>query len=112
MLKIGFLASLYCNHYITSPIKNFSSSYIYFFNNLFFRLVYDSTTKQMIAPPGVNVRVPFFGNTTGIKYLDPSVSHPGEYFAALVAALQSAGFEDGVSLRGAPYDFRRAPSKQ
>ena len=64
----------------------------------------------MVAPPGVKVRVPYFGNTTGIKYLDPCVSHPGEYFATFVSALVSAGYEEGVSLRGAPYDFRRAPS--
>ena len=65
----------------------------------------------MVPPPGVKVRVPYFGNTTGIKYLDPTVSHPGEYFAKMVTALIDMGYEEGVSLRGAPYDFRKAPSK-
>ena len=43
--------------------------------------------------------------------MDPSLYHPGEYFAEMVAALEKIGFEENISLRAAPFDFRYAPSK-
>jgi len=61
--------------------------------------------------PGVEVQVPFFGSTKAVSYLDPTLYHPGEYFAKMVDALIKIGFEDGVSLRAAPFDFRYAPSE-
>ena len=61
--------------------------------------------------PGVEVRVPYFGSTTGVTYLDPSLYHPGEYFADMVDAFITLGLKEGVSLRAAPFDFRYAPSK-
>ena len=57
------------------------------------------------------MQVPDFGGVSGISYLDPSLSHPGEYFAVMIQALVKQGYEIGVSLRAAPYDFRYAPSK-
>ena len=62
--------------------------------------------------PGVDIQVPHFGTTKGVSYLDPSLYHPGEYFADMVEALLKLGLVDGVSLRAAPYDFRYAPSKE
>jgi len=61
--------------------------------------------------PGVEVQVPYFGTTKGVSYLDPSLYHPGEYFAEMVLALESIGLKDGLSIRAAPFDFRYAPSK-
>ena len=61
--------------------------------------------------PGVEVRTPDFGSTKSVTYLDPSLYHPGEYFADMVDAFEKIGLEDGVSLRAAPFDFRYAPSK-
>lgn len=61
--------------------------------------------------PGVEVRTPNFGSANSVTYLDPSLYHPGEYFAAMVDALEKIGLEDNISLRAAPFDFRYAPSK-
>lgn len=75
------------------------------------RLVYNDSSGKMDNSPGVEVQVPYFGTTKGVSYLDPSLYHPGEYFADMVAALESIGLQDGVSIRAAPFDFRYAPSK-
>lgn len=61
--------------------------------------------------PGVEVRTPNFGSAKSVTYLDPSLYHPGKYFAAMVDALEKIGLEDDISLRAAPFDFRYAPSK-
>ena len=60
--------------------------------------------------PGVLTRIPGFGNTSSIEYLDPALSHPGEYFAQFVTSLvKEFGYQRGFSIRGAPYDFRYGP---
>lgn len=74
------------------------------------RLVYNMTTRTTSNSPGVDIRIPGWGNTTSIEYVDPSRVPVTEYFGKLVVALVSDGYERGVSLRGAPYDFRKAPS--
>lgn len=74
------------------------------------KLAYNSTTNKMGNSPGVDIQVPHFGTTKGVSYLDPSLYHPGEYFADMVEALLKLGLVDGVSLRAAPYDFRYAPN--
>jgi len=75
------------------------------------RLVYNHSSEKMDNSPGVEVQVPYFGTTKGVSYLDPSLYHPGEYFAEMVLALESIGLKDGLSIRAAPFDFRYAPSK-
>lgn len=75
------------------------------------RLVYNHSSGKMGNTPGVEVQVPYFGTTKGVTYLDPSLYHPGEYFADMVSALESIGLKDGVSIRAAPFDFRYAPGK-
>lgn len=75
------------------------------------RLAFNETSQRMGNAPGVEVQVPYFGTTKGVSYLDPSLYHPGEYFAEMVAALENIGFEENISLRAAPFDFRYAPSK-
>ena len=75
------------------------------------RLVYDNVTRKTSNSPGVDIRVPGFGNTSTIEYVDPSrVSFTG-YYNILVNALIGFGYERGKNLKGAPYDFRKAPSK-
>ena len=60
--------------------------------------------------PGVFIRVPGFGDTSSIEYLDPALSHPGEYFAPFVESLvDKFGYVRGKSIRAAPYDFRFGP---
>merc|ERR1712137_173623 len=60
---------------------------------------------------GVETRVPDFGGTSSFEELDPDVPfHGTAAFRAMVQRLVSNGFERNVTLRGAPYDFRYAPS--
>ena len=72
-----------------------------------FRLEYDESTKTMKNAPGVETRVPGFGDTSSIEYLD--TDHLIKYFSAMVERLVSWGYERGVTVRGAPYDFRYGP---
>lgn len=74
------------------------------------KLAYNDSTKKMGDSPGVEVRVPYFGSTESVSYLDPSLYHPGEYFADMVNALVKLGLVDGLSIRAAPFDFRYAPN--
>lgn len=75
------------------------------------RLAYNNSSNKMGNSPGVEVYAPHFGSTAGVSYLDPSLYHPGEYFAAMVDALVKIGLKDNVSIRAAPFDFRYAPSE-
>lgn len=75
------------------------------------RLAFNHSSNKMGNAPGVEVRVPYFGTTQGVSYLDPSLYHPGEYFADMVDDLEKFGLQEGVSIRAAPFDFRYAPSK-
>lgn len=59
--------------------------------------------------PGVETRVPGFGTTETIEYLD--TQNLIAYFKSIVDTLVSLGYERGVSVRGAPYDFRYGTGK-
>lgn len=60
---------------------------------------------------GVLTRVVDFGNTTGIEFLDPRLRFkPSNYMHDLVDFLVGMGGERGISIRGAPYDWRYAPN--
>ena len=74
-----------------------------------FRLEYDEDTKTVKNAPGVETRVPGFGNTNTIEYLD--TDNLIKYFAPVVDRLVSWGYERGVTVRAAPYDFRYGPGK-
>ena len=71
--------------------------------------MYDESTKTIKNSPGVKTRVPGFGDTDTIEHLDSE--HLVEYFAPMVKALASWGYERGVTVRAAPYDFRLGPGK-
>lgn len=75
------------------------------------KLVYDNVTRTTTNAPGVTTRVPGFGNSTTVEWLDPSHRSPTGYFKDIVNALVPLGYERGVSVRGAPFDFRRAPNE-
>ena len=76
------------------------------------RLEYNNITRTSHNPPGVYIRVPGFGQTETIEYLDPLKLSALGYFNNLVDKLvKNAGYTRGVDIRGAPYDFRKAPSK-
>ncbi|CAH2237346.1 jg22261 [Pararge aegeria aegeria] len=75
------------------------------------KLEYDNVTRTTRDPPGVDIRVPGWGNPEPVEWLDPSHDSAGTYFNTIGDALVKNGYVRNVSLRGAPYDFRRAPNE-
>lgn len=75
------------------------------------KLTYDNSTRKTYNSPGVDIQIPGFGNTTTVEYVDPSQVAVTGYYNVLVNAFVAAGYERGVNIRGAPYDFRKSPSE-
>ena len=75
------------------------------------KLTYNTETRMTSNSKGVDIRVPGFGNSSTVEYIDPSKAAAGNYFATIADAISSFGYERDVSIRGAPYDFRRAPNE-
>ncbi|KRZ82725.1 Group XV phospholipase A2 [Trichinella sp. T8] len=74
------------------------------------RLEYDEITGETSNSPGVDIRVPGWGNTTTVEFIDPSGVGYGDYFSKLINKLVTWGYTRGVDVRAAPYDFRKAPN--
>jgi len=73
------------------------------------RLRYDPVSRTTDNMQGVQTRIPGFGHTHSVEYLDKSGRSVGIYFADIVKHLtQQAGYVRGKNIRGAPYDFRKA----
>uniref|UniRef100_A0A0N5A8Y2 Group XV phospholipase A2 n=1 Tax=Syphacia muris TaxID=451379 RepID=A0A0N5A8Y2_9BILA len=75
------------------------------------KLVYnhsDGTTRNM---PGVETRIPGFGTTETVEWLDKSKTSVGRYFTDIVEALVSWGYRRGKDVIGAPFDWRKAPNE-
>ena len=75
------------------------------------KLIYDNVTRTTSNSPGVTTRVPGWGNPEVVEWIDPTHASSGAYFKDIANALVSLGYVRNVSIRGAPYDFRKAPSK-
>ncbi|KAL4710278.1 hypothetical protein ACJJTC_003558 [Scirpophaga incertulas] len=75
------------------------------------RLEYNNITRTTKNPPGVDIRVPGWGNPEPVEWLDPSHDKSGAYFNTIADALVKVGYVRNISIRGAPYDFRRAPNE-
>ncbi|XP_035766497.1 phosphatidylcholine-sterol acyltransferase isoform X2 [Neolamprologus brichardi] len=73
------------------------------------RLAYNTTTRQSSNSPGVQVRVPGFGQTYSIEYLD--YNRLAGYFYTMVEHLVNVGYIRNETVRGAPYDWRVAPNE-
>lgn len=73
-------------------------------------LKYDNVTRTTSNSPGVEIQIPGFGNSSTVEWIDPSQASPGAYFKDIANALVAQGYVRDVSLRGAPYDFRKGPS--
>lgn len=75
------------------------------------KLIYDEVSDSVSNNLGVETRVPDFGGTSSFEELDPSLPlHASAAFRTMISQLVSQGYERNVTLRGAPYDFRYAPS--
>ena len=76
------------------------------------RLVYDNKTRTTSNSPGVEILIKGFGQTNTLEYLDTVPLSPTSYFAPIVEALvKESGYVRGVNIRGAPYDWRKAPNE-
>lgn len=75
------------------------------------RLVYNTTTHQTLDSPGVSIQVPGFGNTDTVEFLDPGREQFTTYYYHIIERLTKEGYIRNLSLRGAPYDFRRSPNE-
>lgn len=53
---------------------------------------------------------PGFGDTFTVEWLDANKLSLGIYFAALANNATGWGYTRNKDMRGAPYDFRKAPS--
>ena len=42
-------------------------------------MVYNNVTRKLSNSPGVDIRAPYFGDTTGFEYLDEDHFAPGEF---------------------------------
>ena len=68
--------------HVCSLLCSFTPSTIY-------RLQYDNVTNTYYNTDGVKTRIPGFGNTSGIEYLDPHTKEfgPTVYFHPMVGGL-------------------------
>ncbi|XP_071398718.1 phosphatidylcholine-sterol acyltransferase [Centroberyx affinis] len=73
------------------------------------RIVYNRTTRRSSNSPGVEVRVPGFGQTYPIEFLDSN--RLAGYFHTMVQHMVNMGYIRNQTVRGAPYDWRVAPNE-
>lgn len=79
------------------------------------RLLYDNVSHVTHNTPGVEIRVPGFGDTPTVEWLDPFhpiFSSKFSYFNYLVEFLvKNLSYTRNIDVRGAPYDFRKTPNE-
>ncbi|XP_076470777.1 lysosomal phospholipase A and acyltransferase-like [Babylonia areolata] len=79
------------------------------------KLRYNRTTHTSHNAEGVDIRIDSFGETQTVEWLDPDrLSHDVPslaYFYTLVEMLVAHNYTRNVNIKGAPYDFRRAPNE-
>ena len=75
--------------------------------------MYDPVTHKYSDAPGVTTRIPGFGDTSSVEYLDPDTKwfEVTQYFYAMVTHFVNKGYTRGKDIVGAPYDWRFSPSK-
>ena len=75
------------------------------------KLYYDNATRTSHNSPGVEIRIPNWGDPEIVEWIDPSHASTGSYFKDIANALvKNLSYERKHNIRGAPYDFRKAPS--
>lgn len=75
------------------------------------KLTYDNKTRTTKNPDGVDIRVPGWGGTETVEWLDPSHASTGSYYTDIATTLVGLGHVRNSTIKGAPYDFRKAPSE-
>ena len=80
---------------------------------IFFRLQYDQSTNTYSDKQGVSVSVPGFGETSSVECLDDDVALCDivtelQYLKDFVEYFVARGYQRGVTIRAAPYDWRLA----
>lgn len=77
------------------------------------KLNYDNVTRTTSNQPGVDLRIPGWGDSDIVEYLDPGDKYlsVGYYYKYIGDALVQNGYIRNHSLRGAPYDFRKGPNE-
>ncbi|CAG9824467.1 unnamed protein product [Phaedon cochleariae] len=75
------------------------------------KLIYDNQTRTTRNNDGVDIRVPGWGETETVEWLDPSHASTGSYFTDVAATLVKLGHVKNQTIKGAPYDFRKAPNE-
>ncbi len=78
-----------------------------------YRMKYHPDTGKYTDNDGVQTRIPAFGMTDSIEYLDPNTkfSDTTNYFHNMVQHFVDKGYTRGKDIVGAPYDWRVSPSK-
>lgn len=79
------------------------------------KLSYDNSTRTTRNSPGVNISVPGWGKVFTMDTIDKSIVNQydyGIYFANIITALSGHGYDSNQNMYGAPYDFRKGPSKR
>ncbi|MGH0121803.1 UNVERIFIED_CONTAM: hypothetical protein FKN15_068789 [Acipenser sinensis] len=74
------------------------------------RIAYNRTTHKTSNAPGVEIRVPGFGKTYTVEFLDTNTLTG--YLHTMVEHLINAGYVRNETIRAAPYDWRIAPNEQ
>lgn len=77
------------------------------------KLTYSSITRKTTNPSGVAIKLPAWGRTDGIDWIDTSPLKNidnGAYFEHITEALTNRGYIREKNLFGAAYDFRKGPS--
>ncbi|XP_023023539.2 lysosomal phospholipase A and acyltransferase [Leptinotarsa decemlineata] len=75
------------------------------------KLIYDNETRTTRNTDGVEIRIPGWGITETLEWLDPSHASTGSYFRDIASTLVGLGHVRNVTIKGAPYDFRKAPNE-
>lgn len=74
------------------------------------KLYYDNETRTTHNAPGVTTRITGWGSSDTVEWLTDTHSPMTGYFKDIGNVLVELGYERNFSIRGAPYDFRKAPS--
>ena len=73
-----------------------------------YRLVYNPKTNSFHDNKKVKIKVPGFGKTSSVEYLNPGLINTFQYFHKTVDYFVDRGYKRGKTIRAAPYDWRLA----